>query len=136
MSDTINFAVIGAGNIGKIHLQAIDATPGAQAIVLCNRRARELVNDVFGLRRAYNCERSNGTWDAPKLAANENATDREFSVATQVLEEQFDAWMTRQLNVLVGRWIAYATPNSATAVFPGSASPDSAHQQGRSHARR
>lgn len=33
----IRFAVIGVGNIGKVHLQAMAASPHAQVTVLCNR---------------------------------------------------------------------------------------------------
>lgn len=33
----IRFAVVGIGNIGKVHLQAIAATPGSQTVVICNR---------------------------------------------------------------------------------------------------
>ncbi len=33
----VRFAIVGAGNIGKLHAQAIAAIPGASVAVVCDR---------------------------------------------------------------------------------------------------
>ena len=42
------------------------------------------------------------------LCANQGRANSQWD------NEQFDQWMTRQLNCLVGQWIEFATPNSVT----------------------
>ncbi|MCC7352733.1 MAG: Gfo/Idh/MocA family oxidoreductase [Anaerolineae bacterium] len=47
---SLSFAIIGAGNIAKVHAQAIRAIPGAQVRVVCSRREEmgRALSDLYG----------------------------------------------------------------------------------------